>query len=457
MKKAVLYILILLLIAPATYAQVGINDDGSSPDASAMLDVKSTDKGFLPPRMSTSDRDNIAGPTAGLVIYNTTTSTLQFSDGTDWVDLTDNSTTTFSGTPTGNGDVGIGTTTPDANAALDVESTTKGFLPPRLTSAERDAIASPPAGLIIFNTTTNALEFSDGTDWVNINDNSTVTINTNTAPTGNGNVGINTLTPDANAALDVESTTKGFLPPRLTTTERDAISTPAVGLTIYNTDNKCLEPYNSTNWISSCDYPYPGGTVHCISGGAAVVDVTNNTTGEIWMDRNLGASRQATSSNDSQAYGDLYQWGRFSDGHQCRNSGETTTQSSSDTPGHGDFIIGSSEWRSPQNDNLWQGVSGTNNPCPSGYRVPTNTELDNERKSWSTNKAAGAYGSPLKLPVAGSRYYSNGSLYLVDSYGVYWSSTVDGFSARFLYFYSSNADMDHSYRSRGYSVRCLKD
>ena len=127
MKKAVLYILILLLIAPATYAQVGINDDGSSPDASAMLDVKSTDKGFLPPRMSTSDRDNIAGPTAGLVIYNTTTSTLQFSDGTDWVDLTDNSTTTFSGTPTGNGDVGIGTTTPDANAALDVESTTKGF------------------------------------------------------------------------------------------------------------------------------------------------------------------------------------------------------------------------------------------------------------------------------------------------------------------------------------------
>lgn len=52
-----------------------------------------------------------------------------------------------------------------------------------------------------------------------------------------------------------------------------------------------------------------------------VVDVINPTTGHTWMDRNLGASRAATSSTDTEAYGDLYQWGRAADGHQKRTSG----------------------------------------------------------------------------------------------------------------------------------------
>jgi hypothetical protein len=53
--------------------------------------------------------------------------------------------------------VGIGTTTPNAKAKLQVDSTTQGFLPPRMTTAQRDAISSPPAGLMIYNTTTNKL------------------------------------------------------------------------------------------------------------------------------------------------------------------------------------------------------------------------------------------------------------------------------------------------------------
>ncbi|MFO8087096.1 MAG: FISUMP domain-containing protein, partial [Bacteroidales bacterium] len=201
---------------------------------------------------------------------------------------------------------------------------------------------------------------------------------------------------------------------------------------------------------------YPSGTVHCgVDGPTAVVDVTNPITVETWMDRNLGASQQATSSTDSQAYGDLYQWGRFSDGHQCRNSGTTTTQSSSDTPGHSDFIKGSSDWRSPQNNNLWQGVNGTNNPCPSGYRLPTINELNSERQSWSSDNAAGAYGSPLKWPAADGRRGNSGSLSYLGGY--YWSFTVDGSEAYHLYFRSGNASMSIYERSDGYSVRCLKD
>ena len=189
-------------------------------------------------------------------------------------------------------------------------------------------------------------------------------------------------------------------------------------------------------------------------------DVYNPATSKIWMDRNLGASQVATSSTDAAAYGDLYQWGRATDGHESRTSGTTATLATSDTPGHGNFITtGSSpyDWRSPQNDNLWQGVSGTNNPCPSGYRLPTAAELEEERLSWSSNNAAGAFASPLKLPVAGYRNYSSGSLNDVGSYGVYWSSTVDGTFSRSLNFISSNAYMYSDTRAYGFSVRCLKD
>ena len=191
-----------------------------------------------------------------------------------------------------------------------------------------------------------------------------------------------------------------------------------------------------------------------------IVDVYNPATGRTWMDRNLGASRAATSMDDEQAYGDLYQWGRAADGHEKRNSGTTSTLSSSDTPGHGDFILNSSypyDWRSPQNDNLWQGVNGINNPCPDGYRLPTEAEWEAERQSWSSNNSVVAIESPLKLPVAGRRGYSSGSIFDVGSYGYYWSSTVSGTRSRYLFFNSSAARMFSYYRAYGFSVRCIKD
>ena len=189
----------------------------------------------------------------------------------------------------------------------------------------------------------------------------------------------------------------------------------------------------------------------------------NPTTGKTWMDRNLGAIRVATSSTDEQAYGDLYQWGRGSDGHEKRTSGTTTTLATSDTPGHGDFIIGripERDWGSPQKDNLWQGVNGTNNPCLSGYRLPTAAEWEAEVATWSSNNAAGAFASPLKLPVAGGRSLNDGSLSSVGSIGYYWSGTVDGTYGTFakaLLFAGDAVGVLSDHRASGSSVRCIKD
>ena len=204
---------------------------------------------------------------------------------------------------------------------------------------------------------------------------------------------------------------------------------------------------------------YPVGTVNC-AGSTLVVDVTNPATGLTWMDRNLGASQVATSSTDQNAYGDLYQWGRRADGHQCRTSPTTATLSSVNQPVHGNFIIinsGNYDWRSPQNTNLWQGVNGVNNPCPSGYRLPTETELNNECLSWGSNNGSGAFAAPLKWTLAGYRNNSNGSLSSVGTSGYYWSSTVSGTFSRGLLFLSSGANMGNGYRARGFTVRCVKE
>ena len=190
-------------------------------------------------------------------------------------------------------------------------------------------------------------------------------------------------------------------------------------------------------------------------------DVYNPATGKVWMDRNLGASQVATSITDANAYGDLYQWGRGTDGHQERTSGTTTTLSNSDAPGHGYFIAAASgspfDWRNPQNNNLWQGVNGTNNPCPSGYRLPTEAEWEAERTCWILNNASGAYDSELKLTIAGSRSNTNGSFGNIGTHGLYWSSTIDGTNSLFFLFDSNSSGIDIGNRADGFSVRCIKN
>lgn len=224
------------------------------------------------------------------------------------------------------------------------------------------------------------------------------------------------------------------------------------------------KPSNQANWIQ--DANELRATLSGELPKGPVVNTVVSKTGRIWMDRNLGASQVATSPTDEKAFGDLYQWGRPADGHQLRISGTTTNLSSTDQPGNNNFIIvknAPTDWRSTQNNNLWQGVNGINNPCPSGFRLPTESEWNLELLTWAKKNATGAFESVLKLPSAGSRIAFGGNI-LIDNNepsGFYWSSTIYNLDVINFDFYNrfsgSNAYTYPSHKATGVSVRCIKD
>ncbi len=90
MKTKAILLSLLISMAVTTHAQVAINTDGADADASAMLDVKSENKGMLIPRLSASQRGQIGSPATGLMVYQTDgTEGFYFYNGTTWLCLND--------------------------------------------------------------------------------------------------------------------------------------------------------------------------------------------------------------------------------------------------------------------------------------------------------------------------------------------------------------------------------
>lgn len=275
-------------------------------------------------------------------------------------------------------------------------------------------------------------------------------------------VGIGTADPHPSAIQEIKSTTGGFLLPRMTVKQMNAIEDPARGLMIFcrNCGQGDVMIFN-TNWVSISDH-----TILYGNDGKVYKELISRSSGRTWLDRNLGAEQMATSYDDYKAYGSLYQWGRLRDGHEKigwtssdwgNESGFTIVQSDTIVPGHDDFI-GSppapndphNDWLETSNDNLWQGVNGINNPCPSGFRIPTKEEFEAE-----TNII-----NDLRLAYSGYRESSYGSLNYPSFQARYWSSSIVNNKVIYLEVKTTDNNIqikEESYRNRGLSVRCIKD
>ena len=143
------------------------------------------------------------------------------------------------------GNVGIGTTTPNASALLHVKGGDARF-----TSANDIGILIKPTNSSTSFRSTHANDdiiIETGKDfiietWGGSNYVEKVRV------LASGSVGIGTATPDANAILDVSSTTKAFLPPRMTTTEKNAVASPAAGMLVYDSTLNKLAVYTGAAW-----------------------------------------------------------------------------------------------------------------------------------------------------------------------------------------------------------------
>jgi uncharacterized protein (TIGR02145 family) len=179
-----------------------------------------------------------------------------------------------------------------------------------------------------------------------------------------------------------------------------------------------------------------------------------------FLDYNLGANTSLSPTTPSMGIkGDKYQWGK-------------------NTP------VNSSSWGSafaPDNA-LSDSGKTANDPCPSGYRIPTSTEwqgvIDNNTVQWigdfiedgsnvyNRHGSGLLFNNSLFLPAAGSNYYITGALWSNNAQGAYWSTTASGYAnyAKGLTFVksllSNNQKLYVSYsmnKNTGANVRCIKE
>ncbi|MCB4779008.1 MAG: pre-peptidase C-terminal domain-containing protein, partial [Sulfurovum sp.] len=194
-------------------------------------------------------------------------------------------------------------------------------------------------------------------------------------------------------------------------------------------------------------------------------------TGRIWLDRNIGAARVATSSPNQESHGYYFQWGRPADGHQFAYSEPTSKQATTIFPSSNEFIIvdnTTTDWVEDGADTdgiqrrLFLSVVDGKGICPQGYRVPTAAEWKSELKY-----APNMRQSVLKLPLAGFRNGENGEIekaestinsFMQDVAGYYLASDNSSQKqAKFLFLaQDGKGRIETKGRAYGYSVRCIK-
>ncbi|KAA5532776.1 GEVED domain-containing protein [Paenimyroides baculatum] len=263
------------------------------------------------------------------------------------------------------------------------------------------------------------------------------------------------------------------VPTTVPSTARLAIRNPGTSFAGFYWDDANWEPIPQT----VCADPGPNvGDTGCVTFTYDGVSKTHKTVRgadeNIWLQQNLGSTQVATTMTDANSYGDVYQWGRWNDGHEKRTSTTTTVPTTNNPSGltttSNSFIIGSSTdwWDGGSITDTWSAVSSSNtsategcDPCKAigaGWVMPTETDWTGIKTAESISNPATAFASNLKLPASGYRSSSTGNYTFVDQRGYYWSSTTSTLGGKYFYVGSTIANPSAgAMRGQGHAVRCI--
>lgn len=193
--------------------------------------------------------------------------------------------------------------------------------------------------------------------------------------------------------------------------------------------------------------------------------------GNIWLQQNLGSSQVATGMDDENSYGDFFQWGRWDDGHQLKNSPLASVPQVNNPDGLAgihSFIIGSSGWWDTNAlSDTWAGKNVTEvtdavgiDPCKAigaDWKMPSQPEWKTITSAENITSPGKAHASNLKLPAGGYRSNLDGDFTFVGKRGYYWSSDPTGIGGKYLYVGATVANASAGApRGQGASVRCIK-
>jgi len=271
-------------------------------------------------------------------------------------------------------------------------------------------------------------------------------------------VGINAdgSAPNSSAGLDVNFTNKGFLPPRMNTTQCNSIPSPVEGLVIYNTDEKTLNIYNGNSWDSIIPF-FCGQSFKDLRDGKVYTTVQIGT--QCWMAQNLNIGNKIDGS-----------------GEQTNNSPTPIIEKycNDNNESNCDIYGGLYQWDEMMQYSTTSGVQGI---CPTGWHVPTDAEwatlitfLGGESIAGGKMKETGtthwngyntgATNSSGFTALPGGYRATSGLYYTTGWNCTFWSSTQNSTTDawnRILNENSAYVYRDWHTKGFGFSVRCVRD
>jgi hypothetical protein len=488
---------------------------GANGDASAILDLQSSSKGLLIPRMTSTERSAVSNPAAGLMIYNMTLSCVEINIGSssspDWLCLA------------GAGKVA----SVDCGGAVQTGSLVPGTVASGVSVAlsYTGGNGNNYGGQTVTSTGVTGLTATLGPGaFAGGGGSLTYTISGTPSAAGTASfalvVGGQTCVLGLTVALPVGvitaldcagATTTGTLTAAAaassvsvsvpytggnggTHSGQTVTSTGVTGLTATLTAGTFASGSGSLEYAIT-GTPSAAGTASfalSIGGQSCTLAVTvgeqicsafvASGVSKVFMCHNLGANTSADPLTPSwELNGNYYQWGRNptclgQDGADGTNPCSSPVYGAAapwgNTTGNDNAGAITGWSTTPAANGAWADGSKTvNDPCPAGFRIPTAAQWTgvinatlNPRTfigsftGGTTNYSSGIqFGSSLFLPAAGFRGTSNGTLFLRGSDGYYWGSGASGSNGQSLVFVSSIAVTSVSNRNSGFSLRCIAE